>query len=81
MSTAAEEILAQALKLAPEDREMIASELAASFEKEPGYDEFWAVEIERRIEEADSGRMRSVPGEEVMAAARERVASAPLRVP
>ena len=81
MSTAAEALLAQALKLAPEDREMVAAELMGSLEKDPGYDDAWAAEIKRRIDEADSGRMQSIPGETVMAAARERLASARLRVP
>ena len=81
MRTAAEALLAQALKLAPEDREMVAAELMGSLEKDPGYDDAWAAEIKRRIDEADSGRMQSIPRETVMAAARERLASARLRVP
>ena len=65
MSTAAEELLAQALKLAPEDREMVAVELAASLEKDPGYDDAWAAEIKRRVEEIDTGAAELVPWEEV----------------
>lgn len=73
MSTAAEELLAQALKLPPEDREMVAAELAASLEKDPGYDAYWAAEISRRIDEADSGRVPGIPWETVRAGLYERI--------
>ncbi len=79
MSTAAEELLAQALKLAPEDRKMVATELMGSLEKDPGYDESWAVEIKRRIDEADSG-VPGIPGEIVMEELRKLVNDARLRV-
>ena len=79
MSTAAEELLAQALKLAPEDREMVATELMGSLEKDPGYDDAWAAEIKRRIDEADSG-VPGVPGEIVMEKLRKLVDDARLRV-
>ena len=65
MSTAAEDLLAQALKLAPEDREMVAAELMGSLEKDPGYDDAWAAEIKRRVEEIDNGAAELVPWEEV----------------
>ena len=79
MSTAAEELLAQALKLAPEDREMVATELMCSLEKDPGYDDAWAAEIKRRIDEADSG-VPGIPGEIVMEQLRKLVDDARLRV-
>ena len=79
MSTAAEELLAQALKLAPEDREMVAAELMGSLEKDPGYDDAWAAEINRRIDEADSG-VPGIPGEIVMEKLRKLVDDARLRV-
>ena len=79
MSTAAEELLAQALKLAPEDREMVATELMCSLEKDPGYDDAWAAEIKRRIDEADSGVL-GIPGEIVMEQLRKLVDDARLRV-
>ncbi len=79
MSTAAEELLAEALKLAPEDREMVATELAASLEKDPGYDDAWAAEIKRRINEADSG-VPGIPSEIVMKKLRKLVDDARLRV-
>ena len=79
MSTAAEELLAEALKLAPEDREMVAAELLCSLEKVPGYDDAWTAEISRRIEEADSG-VAGIPGDVVMGELRKIVDDARLRV-
>ncbi len=73
MSTAAEALLAQALKLAPEDREMVAAELMGSLEKDLGYDEYWAAEVGRRIDRADSGRVPSIPWETVRAELYERI--------
>lgn len=35
-------------------------------------DELWKAEVERRIEEVESGRVQTVPGEEVFAKIRER---------
>jgi putative addiction module component (TIGR02574 family) len=61
-----------ALKLSPEDREKLATVLIASLgpgpaEKDEGYDEAWAAEIERRIVEIEEGRAKTVPWEEVKA--------------
>ena len=65
MSTAAEEVLAQALKLDPADREMVVAELMGSLEKDSGYDAYWDAEIKRRVEEADSGLVPGIPWETV----------------
>lgn len=35
-------------------------------------DELWKAEVERRIDEVESGRAQTVPGEEVFAKIRER---------
>ena len=45
-----EAVRRDALALSDEDRQFLAVDLALSFEKEPGYDEFWAAEIKRRLE-------------------------------
>lgn len=65
MSTAAEELLAQALKLDPADREILAVQLMGSLEQPPGYDVDWDAEIKRRIEEADSGLVPGIRWETV----------------
>jgi putative addiction module component (TIGR02574 family) len=35
-------------------------------------DELWKVEVERRIDEIESGKVNTIPGEEVFARIRER---------
>ena len=80
MSTAAEELLAEALKLAPADREFLAAQLWDSVEHPPADDIDWEAEISRRIDESDSG-VPGIPGEVVMARVRKLVADARLRVP
>ena len=37
-------------------------------------DRLWAEEAERRIEELDSGKVEAIPGEQVFAEIRERLA-------
>ena len=44
-----------ALRLSQDERELLALDLALSVEKEPGYAEAWAAEIERRLKEVDEG--------------------------
>lgn len=65
MSTAAEEVLAQALKLDPADREMVAAQLMGSLETEPALSESWRAEIQRRVQELEDGTAELVPWEEV----------------
>lgn len=61
---------AEALALSPEDRAALADHLLASLATEQEVEEAWAVEIERRIAEIESGRMAMVPVEVVVARAR-----------
>lgn len=68
-----EALLEQALLLSPDDRELLAAQLVASLEKEPGYDEAWEAEIERRLKEIDDETVEMIPGEQVMAELRERL--------
>ncbi|MEP7075892.1 MAG: addiction module protein [Acidobacteriota bacterium] len=35
-------------------------------------DELWSAEVERRIDEVESGKVKTIPGEEVFAGLRER---------
>lgn len=46
--SSAEALFEEALRLSPDDREWLAAALVGSIEKEPGYDEAWRAEIERR---------------------------------
>jgi putative addiction module component (TIGR02574 family) len=66
-----------ALALDPDERELLGTALLCSLEKEPGYDEAWAEEIRRRIEEIDSGTVELVPWEQVRELLNERIYGAP----
>ncbi|MBA4180685.1 MAG: addiction module component, family protein [Anaerolinea sp.] len=65
MSTAAEEVLAQAMKLDADEREWVAEELLGSLETMPPLSEAWQAEIRRRVEEIEDGTAELVPWEEV----------------
>ena len=63
------------LSLPCEDRIRIVERLLESLNA-PADDEIeqaWAVEVERRLDELNSGKMRSIPGEEVFADIRHRL--------
>jgi hypothetical protein len=55
-----ESVLAQALELDEDDRQLLAIRLNLSVERQPGYDEAWAEEIKRRIERLDRGEADEV---------------------
>ena len=73
MSTTADTILGTALTLPPDERAWLASELIASLDEGEDTDvqAAWAVEIERRIAEVDSGEAKTSSWEE----ARTRIKS------
>jgi putative addiction module component (TIGR02574 family) len=71
--TTAERLLQEAMQLSSDERELLAIELFASLEKEPGYDDAWEAEIQRRIKEIDDGTVEMIPGEQVMAELQERL--------
>ena len=51
-----ESVRRDALRLSQDERELLALDLAMSMEKQPGYDQAWAKEIERRLKEVDEGK-------------------------
>ncbi len=71
MTTKGQEALNTVLKLDPQERASIAAQLLASLEDEaeelePGeWDRIWSAEIERRVEEIDSGKVKSISGDVV----------------
>jgi putative addiction module component (TIGR02574 family) len=71
--TTAERLLQEAMQLSSDERELLAIELFATLEKEPGYDEAWETEIERRIKEVDDGTVETIPWSEVRKRMSERV--------
>jgi hypothetical protein len=70
-----DELKAEALRLNPEDRAELASELLVSLDalSESEIEKLWLEEAVRRDAELDSGAARSIPADVVFAAARARL--------
>ena len=64
---------AQALKLTAEERAQLADRLLASLSEDHEIEEAWAAEVERRIEEVESGRAQLLPAAEAIARARAAI--------
>jgi putative addiction module component (TIGR02574 family) len=62
MSPETDRVLAEALKLPPEARAALAGKLIESLDDEvdPEAEKLWAIEIERRLAELDSGSVRPI---------------------
>lgn len=73
MSSQLEAVEAQALKLTAEERVQLADRLIASLFEDKEIEEAWAVEVERRIEEIESGRSQLIPAAEAIARARAAI--------
>jgi putative addiction module component (TIGR02574 family) len=65
------QILEAALRLDPHERARLIEELSASLDT-VDLDEAWESEIQRRIEDVDSGRTTTIPGDEVFDRLRKR---------
>jgi putative addiction module component (TIGR02574 family) len=68
-------IEAQALKLTAEERAHLADRLLASLFEDHEVEEAWAAEVERRIEEVESGRAQLIPATEAIARAHAKIAA------
>ena len=66
------ELSERARSLAPEDRARLAEELLATLEgdQEPEVDAAWDEEIRKRIAEIESGTVKLLPADEVLARVR-----------
>jgi putative addiction module component (TIGR02574 family) len=73
MSNQFEIIEAQALKLSPEERAQLADHLIASLFKDEEIEDAWAAEVERRIDEIESGRAVLIPAADSIARARAAI--------
>jgi putative addiction module component (TIGR02574 family) len=73
MSNQLEIVEAQALKLSPEERAQLADRLVTSLFKDEEIEDAWAVEVERRIEEIESGRATLIPAADSIARARTAI--------
>jgi len=71
MPGAVDEILEAALKLDPQQREELIEELSASLDA-TNIGEYWEAEIQRRIDDVESGRVKAVPADEVFARLEQR---------
>ena len=70
MSNQLEIVEAQALKLSPEERAQLADRLITSLFEDHEIENTWAAEVERRIEEVESGRAKLIPAADSIARAR-----------
>ena len=70
MSGQLEEVEAEALKLTPEERAHLADRLLASLSDDAEIEEDWAIEVERRVADIESGHARLVSAAEAIARAR-----------
>ena len=63
MNDRTKKLLEEALQLSPEERAAVAGSLIESLEDQVDEDAeaAWAEEIERRIQELDSGKVKTVP--------------------
>ena len=65
----AAEILDKALALSIEERGMLIDRLVESLDDGPaeeGVEEAWNAEIKRRVDEVRSGKVKLIPGEQVL---------------
>jgi putative addiction module component (TIGR02574 family) len=70
MSSQLEAVQAQALQLTPEERAQLADRLLASLFEDSEVEDAWAAEVERRIEEIESGRSKLIPAADAIERAR-----------
>ena len=70
METELQKLEAEALKLTADERANLAQRLLASLEEDAEIDEAWAVEVERRIAEIESGAVPLIPIADALAQVR-----------
>lgn len=69
-----QQIVAEARQLPPEElAEVVELLLGEVGESDPEVDEAWKVEVRRRVAEIESGRVKLIPGEQVMTEVRKIV--------
>lgn len=71
MSTQFATLEAEALKLSPEERVLLADHLLASVGTPSDVEEAWAEEVDRRLSEVESGAVTLVPAETAIQRARQ----------
>jgi putative addiction module component (TIGR02574 family) len=69
MTPQVSELLEKALALSSEERGLLIDRLSASLDDEPaeeGVEAAWDEEIKRRVDDIRSGRVKTIPGEQVL---------------
>ena len=67
MASSIEIIETEALRLSATERARLIERLIASLDVDPGVEEAWAAEVERRNSEVESGKVSLVSGPEAIA--------------
>lgn len=75
METRLELLEAEVLKLTPGERAALAQRLLASLDEDDEIEEAWAVEVERRIADVESGAIQGIPLDQALAQVRSALAS------
>ncbi|WP_295429514.1 addiction module protein [uncultured Thiodictyon sp.] len=73
MSQTIRDMERQALQLSREDRAHLADRLLSSLALDPSVEDAWAIEVDRRITEFESGSVLDVPVEDALARARAAI--------
>jgi putative addiction module component (TIGR02574 family) len=79
MTPQVSELLEKALALSTQDRGLLIDRLIESLDNEPaeeGVEAAWGEEIKRRVEDIRSGRVKMIPGEEVLGRLKARLRDA-----
>jgi putative addiction module component (TIGR02574 family) len=69
MTPQVSEVLEKALALSTEERGLLIDQLIESLDEGPaeeGVEEAWGEEIKRRVDEIQSGKVKMIPGEQVL---------------
>jgi putative addiction module component (TIGR02574 family) len=69
MTPQVSELLEKALSLSTQERGLLAARLIDSLDDEPaeeGVEAAWDQEIKRRVDDIRSGRVKTIPGEQVL---------------
>jgi putative addiction module component (TIGR02574 family) len=69
MTPQVSEVLEKALTLSTQDRGLLIDRLIESLDDGPaeeGVEEAWAEEIKRRVDDIRSGKIKMIPGEQVL---------------
>ena len=67
------ELFSMAESLPIDEKSLLVERLLDSmYPNQKEIDELWKVEVERRIDEVESGKVKTIPGDEVFAKVRDR---------